>query len=181
MQEREAIARLKQGDIQGLETLVRQYQKPAFQAAVLICHDTTLAEDIVQSAFVRAYERIDQFDERRAFGPWFIRGVVNDVLKQVSRRRQVPLDPEAAEDMASVEAVPEALLAAAETKQAIWAALDRLTARQRAAIVLRYYCDLNDTRMAELLDCPPNTVRRRLHDARRRLRHLLPDWVRPTG
>ena len=83
----------------------------AFQAAFLICHDAALAEDLVQTAFVRTYERIAQFDDRRAFGPWFIRGVVNDALKQVTRGRQVPLDDQLVEAPAASEESPEALLA----------------------------------------------------------------------
>ena len=181
MQERDAITRLKAGDIRGLETLVRQYQGPAFRAAFLICRDAAQAEDIVQTAFVRAYERIAQFTDGRPFGPWFIRGVVNDALKQVTRDRQVPWSDEIPEPTAPAGESPEALLAAAETRRTIWAALDRLSPGQRAAIVLRYYGNLDDGQMAAALDCPPGTVRRRLHDARQRLRHLLPEWVRPTG
>src|SRR5438093_8104263 len=93
MQEHEAVARLQQGDIAGLDTLIRLHQQPALYAAFLFCRDQALAEDLVQAAFVRAYERIAQFDAGRPFGPWFTRSVVNDALKAVSRDRQVPLDP----------------------------------------------------------------------------------------
>ncbi|HET7079305.1 MAG TPA: RNA polymerase sigma factor [Chloroflexia bacterium] len=179
--EQEAVARLQRGDIGGLELLVRRYQEPALRAAVLVCRDAALAEDLVQAAFVRAYERIGQFDARRPFGPWFIRGVVNDALKAVTRRRQVPLDPAGLETPAPPGDDPEARLAAAETREAVWAVLDELTPPQRAAIVLRYYADLSDPEIAQMLDCPPGTVRRRLHDARRRLRRLLPAWLRPPG
>jgi RNA polymerase sigma-70 factor (ECF subfamily) len=179
--EQEAVARLQRGDIGGLELLVRRYQEPALRAAVLVCRDAALAEDLVQAAFVRAYERIGQFDARRPFGPWFIRGVVNDALKAVTRRRQVPLDPAGLETPAPPGDDPEARLAAAETREAVWAVLDELTPPQRAAIVLRYYADLSDAEIAQMLDCPPGTVRRRLHDARRRLRRLLPAWLRPPG
>ena len=179
--EQEAVARLQRGDISGLEVLVRRYQAPALRAAVLVCRDAALAEDLVQAAFVRAYERIGQFDARRPFGPWFIRGVVNDALKAVTRHRQVPLDPAALETPAPPGDDPEARLAAAETREAIWAVLDELTPPQRAAIVLRYYADLSDAEIAQMLDCPPGTVRRRMHDARRRLRQLLPAWLRPPG
>jgi RNA polymerase sigma-70 factor, ECF subfamily len=178
--EQEAVARLQRGDIGGLELLVRRYQEPALRAAVLVCRDAALAEDLVQAAFVRAYERIGQFDARRPFGPWFIRGVVNDALKAVTRR-QVPLDPAWMETPAPPGDDPEARLAAAETREAIWAVLDELTPPQRAAIVLRYYADLSDAEIARMLDCPPGTVRRRMHDARRRLRRLLPAWLRPPG
>lgn len=181
MQEEEAVARLQRGDISGLEPLVRRYQEPALHAAVLVCRDAALAEDLVQAAFVRAYERIGQFDARRPFGPWFIRSVVNDALKAVTRQRQVPLDPAWLETPAPVADSPEARLAAAETREAIWAVLDQLSPPQRAAIVLRYYADLNDAEIARMLDCPPGTVRRRLHNARRRLRQLLPAWLRPPG
>jgi RNA polymerase sigma-70 factor (ECF subfamily) len=179
--EQEAVTRLQRGDIGGLELLVRRYQEPALRAAVLVCRDAALAEDLVQAAFVRAYERIGQFDARRPFGPWFIRGVVNDALKAVTRRRQVPLDPAGLETPAPPGDDPEARLAAAETREAVWAVLDELTPPQRAAIVLRYYADLSDAEIAQMLDCPPGTVRRRLHDARRRLRRLLPAWLRPPG
>jgi DNA-directed RNA polymerase specialized sigma24 family protein len=74
LQEQEAIIRLKQGDISGLEILVQKYQIQAVRAAYLITRDSALAEDIVQTAFIRASELIDQFDVGRPFASWFLRG-----------------------------------------------------------------------------------------------------------
>ncbi|MEO8609830.1 MAG: sigma factor [Chloroflexota bacterium] len=65
MNENQAIKRLKRGDINGLETLVRQHQVRAVRTAYLITQDRALAEDVVQAAFVRAYQHIDQFDVSR--------------------------------------------------------------------------------------------------------------------
>ena len=65
---------------------MRLHHTRAVRAADLIVRYTALAEDVVQSAFVRAYERIGQFDSHRPFGPWFMRVVVNDAVKAVSRR-----------------------------------------------------------------------------------------------
>ncbi|MBE3119263.1 MAG: RNA polymerase subunit sigma-24, partial [Candidatus Atribacteria bacterium] len=62
MIESEAIARLKEGDISGLETLVKVHQLKAVRTAYLIVRDYFLAEDVVEDAFLRAYERINQFD-----------------------------------------------------------------------------------------------------------------------
>src|SRR5262245_4363710 len=93
MEERQAIARLKLRDISGLEFLVHKHQVRAIRAAYLIVRDRALAEDIVQAAFLRAYDRIHQFDAERAFGPWFLKSVINDALKAVARQeRQVSLD-----------------------------------------------------------------------------------------
>jgi RNA polymerase sigma-70 factor (ECF subfamily) len=60
------------------------------------------------------------------------------------------------------------------------AAVQALPPDQRAAIVLRYYLDLSEAEMAERLDCPPGTVKWRLHAARQRLRTLLPTWLQPS-
>jgi RNA polymerase sigma-70 factor (ECF subfamily) len=183
MEEREAIARLQRGDIDGLEVLVRRYQALALKAVLLTGGDYALAEDIVQAAFIRAYERIDQFDPARPFGPWFLRGVVNDTLKALGRHRTVSLDEALAvraDRFAADDAELDALLAA-ETQEAVWAALDRLAPEQCAVVVLRYYLDMSAAEVAIRLDRPPGTIRRRLHDARERLRGMLPAWERPSS
>ncbi len=185
MDEPQAIARLKRGDISGLELLVRHYQVRAVRAAFLIVRDQHLAEDTVQTAFVRAYERIHQFDSTRSFGPWFLRSVVNDAIKAAGRReRLVPLDSMVddredalGEFLTDPGLGPEDLVEQAESREFIWAALGSLSPTQRAVIVQRYFLDLSEAEMAEELDCPPGTVKWRLHAARTRLRLLL----RPVG
>jgi RNA polymerase sigma-70 factor (ECF subfamily) len=177
-----AVARLKGGDIRGLQTLVRLYQSQAIRASYLISYDRALAEDVVQAAFLRAYEQIGRFDASRRFGPWFLRSVVNDTLNAVTRRRTVSLDSaqegvELPELTLAEEYGPEAQVEAAETREAVWAVMQKLSPHQRAAVVMRYYLDLSDAEIARRLDVPPGTVRRRLHDARQRLRQLLPAWL----
>lgn len=190
MEEREAIAWLKQGDIGGLERLVREYQVQAVRTAYLITRDRGLAEDIVQAAFLRAYERIGQFDAGRPFGPWFLRSVANDAVKAVARgRRQVSLDASLEEGEAPLADIladpnpgPNEAAEAVDLRQKVWDALGSLPPAQRAATVLRYYAGLSEAEMAEQLDCPPGTVKWRLHAARKRLRRLLrPLWLAGSG
>ncbi|MDP1779334.1 MAG: sigma-70 family RNA polymerase sigma factor, partial [Anaerolineales bacterium] len=80
MDDLQAIQRLKDGDIGGLEYLVARYQSKAVRAAFLITHDETLAEDVVQDTFVRIYHRISHFDLSRPFEPYLLRSVVNAAL-----------------------------------------------------------------------------------------------------
>ncbi|MBC7251671.1 MAG: sigma-70 family RNA polymerase sigma factor [Anaerolineae bacterium] len=192
MKEQTAIARLKRGDISGLEALVRKYQVQAVRAAYLITRDRALAEDIVQTAFLRAYERIGQFDAGRPFGPWFLRSVVNDAVKAAARREhQVSLETNSEEEndktslaefLADPGPGPDDLVEAAEVRQAVQVALGKLPPAQRAVIVLRYYLDLSEAEMADELACPPGTVKWRLHAARKRLRTLLrPLWAAVSG
>lgn len=181
MEERYSIACLKGGDINGLAPLVRMYQVRAIRAAYLIVRDRALAEDIVQTAFVRTYDRIHQFDANRPFGPWFLKSVVNDSLKALARQNhQVSLERAAESDenvwanhlTDSASGILE-LAENADIQRAIWEALYKLTPAQRSAIVLRYYLDFSEAEMAEKLQRPPGTVKWLLSAARERLRDLL--------
>jgi RNA polymerase sigma-70 factor (ECF subfamily) len=177
--ERDAVARLRRGDISGLETLVRQYQLHAVRTAYLVVRDRHLAEDIVCDAFLRCYERIQQFDADRPFGPWFLRVVVNSALKAAERRaRHVSLDTPLgglsfADLIADPVAAPDVEAERAELRRDVEAALKSLAPRQRAAIVLHYYVGLSGPEIADHLSSPLGTVKRRLHDGRARLRTLL--------
>lgn len=182
MDERRAIERLKAGDVGGLEPLVRAYHDRARRAAYLVVRDRTLAEDVVQEAFVRAYEKIESFDSDRVFGPWFLKMVVNDALRSASRReRMVPLR-EGGEKWiarpADPGAGPEKATEEAETRRRVWAALGELPPVQRAAVVERYYLGLSEAEMAKRGSSPPGTIKSRLSAARTRLSKILRPQLR---
>ena len=183
MEERSAIERLKKGDIGGLETLVRMHHTRAVRAADLIVRDTALAEDVVQSAFVRAYERIGHFDSERPFGPWFMRVVVNDALKAVSRHeRKVAFYAGDPEDLlarlADPGAGPPEMAEEAETSRRVWRAMEELPPAQRAVIVQRYYLGMSEAEMSQSGQSPPGTIKSRLNAARKGLSKLLHPHLR---
>lgn len=182
MDERKAIERLKAGDIGGLELLVRMHQIRAVRAAYLIVRDRALAEDVVQGAFVRAYERIGSFDEERPFGPWFMKVVVNDAIKAASRHERTTLSGPGEEDpillLPDPETGPQELAEAEEERRWVWTALEKLPPAQRAVVVQRYYLGMSETEMVGSGDSPPGTIKWRLHDARNRLAKLLRPQLR---
>lgn len=181
MEERRAITRLKHGDLAGLETLVQKYQLQALRTAYLIVGDPALAEDIVQEAFLTAIRRIDQFDLDRPFSPWFMRSVVHASIKAAARQqRQVSLDtagPGETQDwvewLIDPQPSPEDVVETEETRQAIWRALEQLSPKHRAAVVMRYYLEMSDEEMGQVLASPAGTIRWWLHASRLRLRQLL--------
>ncbi len=83
MDDKEAILRLKRGDVGGLELLMGRYQVQAARAAFLITQDLALAQDVVQETFIRIYHRIRQFDDSRPFEPYLMRSVVYAALNAV--------------------------------------------------------------------------------------------------
>jgi RNA polymerase sigma-70 factor (sigma-E family) len=126
-----------------------------FRLAYLLTGDRALAEDLVQEAFLRFVGRLHHLRDPEAFDAYLRRTIVN-LSKDVFRRRAVErsyLERRTAElreghtdrDVAAYEAMRTALLT--------------LPPRQRAAIVLRYYEDLHESDIADLLRCRPATVR----------------------
>jgi RNA polymerase sigma-70 factor (ECF subfamily) len=181
MKDQIAISRLKQGDLNGLEALVRRYQARAVHAAYTIVYDRPLAEDVVQTAFVKVAERIQQFDEERPFAPWFFRIVVNDALKLAQKqRRQVSLEEQPdhlaaqlAKWLVDPGLQPDQLLEQQETRQIILKAISSLPPGQRAVIVMRYYLDMSMSDMSARTGRPLSTIKWWLRDARQRLRSLV--------
>lgn len=180
MEDIQAIRRLQQGDISGLAWLVEHYQHRALRTAYLVLQDRAAAEDIVQAAFLRVFERIHQYDLQRPFAPWFLKIVINDALKLHARSASHTSLEHFADLPDTVFANPEAAAEQALCAEAIWAALADLSPGQRATIVERYYLDLSENEMAQLEGCATGTIKWRLSVARERLRSRLRDWYQPA-
>ncbi len=179
MDEREAITLLKQGDLAGLEVLVLSHQVEAVQTAYLIVGDPAMAEDIAQAGFLKAAERIHQFKDGLPFRPWFLRVVTNDAIKACSKaKRHLSLDEnleigELSAWLRDSSPGPEELADTAENRQMVWEALQKLTPKQRAVAVMRYYLDMKDREISIELDRPLSSIKWSIHAAKLRLRSIL--------
>ena len=126
----------------------------AVRLAYLLTGDRELAEDLVQDAFVKVVGRLVHLRDPGAFGPYLRKTVVN-MSRSYFRRRKL--------ERAHLETVKPPIhhddTSSALEREAMWAALGRLTQRQRAAIVLRFYEDLPEAQVAEILQCRPGTVK----------------------
>jgi RNA polymerase sigma-70 factor (ECF subfamily) len=175
--EQQAIQRLKNGDISGLEFLVARHQVKAVRTAYLITRDLGLAEDVVQDSFIQVYRSINGFDAARPFEPWFMRSVVNAAVKAIQKSaKQVEIGDDGeylfsqlAERIESVESQVES----SEVQNQIWDAMRKLSPRQRAVIAQRYFLEMSEKEMAQESGSAVGTVKWMLNAARERLRGLL--------
>lgn len=178
-----AIRRLKHGDIGGLETLIMCFQVKALRTAFFIVHDRRLAEDIVQEAFIRVYQRIRGFDEGRPFEPYLMRTVINLALNKIYQRSQtIPLDSDnderKLESLLSRAVSVESQVEFSQLRSDIQDALFILSPHQRAVIVQRYYLEMSEKEMATAHNAAQGTIKWWLHNARERLRALLSAYRR---
>jgi RNA polymerase sigma factor (sigma-70 family) len=165
--EARAIAALRRKDASGLEELVRLHELRALRLAYAVLGERAAAEDVVSDAFVRTFEKIHQFDADRPFAPWFNRIVVNGARKALRRRRlefRLHL-PTNSTQLADDTSMADHAIAMDE-QRAVIAAIRMLPDAERLVVALRYYLELNEREMSEMLGWPAGTVKRRLYNAR---------------
>lgn len=123
------------------------------RAAYLLTGDRAEAEDLAQTALARTYAAWSRVRRGDEFG--YVRKVmVNANVDRHRRRRLVEVSDDAREP-----STVDSRLAAAEDRDEVIQLLDRLTARERAVVVLRFYCDSSEAQVAEQLDIRPGTVK----------------------
>ncbi len=138
-----------------LEKLYVRHAPNGIRLAYLLTGDRVIAEDLVQEAFARFIGRLHFLRDAEAFDAYLRRTVVN-LAKNMFRRRA--LERAFLRQEAGVRP-PDDSSPDVPTYETMRAALLGLPARQRAAIVLRYYEDLSESSIADILRCPPATVR----------------------
>jgi RNA polymerase sigma-70 factor (sigma-E family) len=140
-----------------LADLYERHAADAVRLAYLLTGSRPVAEDLVQDAFVKLAGRLAHLRDPDAFEAYLRRTVVNLANSHFRRRRveRSYLERESAR--------PRPVAAAGEDavglREQLWQGLRRLPARQRAAIVLRFYEDLSEQRIADVLGCRPGTVK----------------------
>jgi RNA polymerase sigma-70 factor, ECF subfamily len=162
------------GETALFELLMRRYNQRLYRAARAILRDDTEAEDVVQEAWIRAYQHLRQFEGRASFSTWATRIAVHEALHRLRRRRdhqEIDAMQEPKLDaMPSTTASPESHAASAETQRLLEHAIDTLPDSYREVLVLRDIEEMSTLETAETLSISTENVKVRLHRARALLR-----------
>ena len=173
----ELLARCRRGDEDAVETLVSRFRNYAYDLAKAILEDDHLAEDAVQEAFMAAISRLHDLRDPNAFPGWF-RQVVRTQANRIARRRRESTGAKTTE-RPSGDLSPAGRLEQRELRELVRQALAALPEKSRETAALFYLEERHHLEVAELLQVPPGTVKRRLHDARQRLRDILLGYLAP--
>jgi len=160
------------GDPSAFSTLVERYQGVLFNLALRTVGDHDDAQDVTQSAFVKAYRKLDTFDPSHRFFSWIYRITLNESLNARNARRSFDSIPDT---IAAPE--PDALeeIARDERRHQLNSAIRDLPELYRRVVELRHRSELSYREIAEALEIPEKTVKSRLFSARRRLAEALGD------
>lgn len=163
-------------DEEAIETLIRRFSGKALELAQALTRDPHLAEDAVQEAFLTALSKLDQLRDPKAFPGWF-RQIVRTKANRIVRKQRE--EPSEAPPEKGVSSPPEELMEREELSLVIREALDHLPGGSRETVQLFYMAEHNCLEVAQILEIPEGTVKRRLHDARQKLKEMLLGYMEP--
>ncbi len=166
------VLRASRGDRESFAELVRRHQGKVRALLLRLCGDRSLADDLAQEVFLRAYRGLVGFEGRSSFGTWVYRISYNVYLNYRARTRSYAALPE---DYDARAAAPDDALSAprSDLRRDLEAAIVELPERYRAVIVLYYLQEVSYPEIAEILELPLGTVKTHLHRAKRMLRHHM--------
>ena len=166
------VAATLSGDLSAFEALVEKYERPIFAAAYRVVGDFETARDVAQTAFVKAFERLEDYNPRYKFFSWLYRIAINESINLVKRQssfREEPVTPSTAVAGES----PEQEVARREVRDRIQDALNRMDPKYRVMIVLKHVAECSYREIGQVLDLPEKIVKSRLFRARRMMKDML--------
>jgi len=174
----EVVARVLGGETALFEIIMRRYNQRLYRVARSILRNDAEAEDVMQDAYVRAYQHLDQFAGRAKFATWLTRIAVHEALARVRRRSRVQeLDAEPyggnMDPLSAKTPDPEQQASDRELLVLLQSAVLALPANYRSVLVLRDIEEMSTADTAEALELSEENVKVRLHRARALLRREL--------
>jgi RNA polymerase sigma-70 factor, ECF subfamily len=175
----DVVKRVRDGESALFEILMRRYNQRLYRVARAILRDDGEAEDVMQQAYVNAYEHLDQFAERASFSTWLTKIAVYEALARSRRRGASEFQTvfESAEDttihIQTSAPDPEHQAFASELRTLLESAVDGLPEHHRIVFTLREIEGLSTGETAECLGISEENVKTRLHRARALLRDDL--------
>lgn len=174
------IRECREGNTAAFGVLVSRYQDRLFNTVLRLVNNSEDARDVVQEAFLHAYQSLQSFKGDSLFFTWLYRIAINTAISM--KRKQKPMlriqatgdeknaiDPVDSSEMSR----PEHAVEVADDERRIHDALSKLSTEHRAVLVMKDMDGAKYEEMAEALGVPVGTIRSRLHRARLELRDIL--------
>ncbi len=183
--DQQLIEEVRAGKRASFSELVKRHQRGMLRLSMRFMKDLDVAQDVVQDAFIKAYEKLNMFEGRASFKSWLYQITVNTARNKLRENRY---DFSDIEDVhLSVAPVAEKKLIHAAVTDLIQLEVDRLPFKQKTALVLRVYEDLSFAEIAEIMQCPYDTAKANYRHALLKLKEVfetqveLKSWTEDVG
>lgn len=179
------IEEVRQGQRASYSELVKRHQRGLLRLSMRFMKDMDVAQDVVQDAFIKAYEKLNLFEGRSSFKSWVYQIAVNTARNKLRENRY---------DFTNIDDVHLSVSATAETgmvhravSEIIQSEVDQLPFKQKTALVLRVYEDMSFAEIAEVMECPYDTAKANYRHALLKLKETfemrseLRQWTEDVG
>ena len=178
--ERRLIGRVAVGDLRAFEQFYRAYHARLTRFLDRMTRQRVLVEEVLNDTMLVVWNRSDRFDGSSKVSTWVFAIAYRKALKALQRQDEA-VEDETRDERPGLSAGPEQQAQAGQVKAQLVRALDALSVDHRAVIELTYFHGMGYREIAQIVDCPVDTVKTRMFHARRRLRALLAgdaeDWL----
>jgi len=188
MPDAEMVERARAGEVAVFELLMRRYNQRLFRLIRSMITDELEAEEVLQDAWVHAFEHLGQFEGRSSFATWVTKITFHEALRfERRRKRLVALEdedgamPAEAEHVSATADDPEKQAMQGQIRELLQSAVDRLPAAYRSVFMLREVEQMSTAETAECLSLSEEAVKTRLHRSRQRLRQDLGSQFGPVS
>ncbi len=184
--DKELVRRCLDGDEHAAREIVSRYERPVFSVVYRNLHDSALAEDVAQEAFVRAFDRLETYDSSYRFSSWLFKIAYNLSVDELRKKGLDTVSIDGAPDATTEEERqatgitpvdrserPDERLEARELGREIEEAIGELRPDYRTAIVLRHIEGRPYDEISEIMEIPLGTVKTYIHRARKELQESL--------
>ena len=151
------------------------YGKRLYGLCVKLCGNTVDADDLYQETWLKAYEKLTQYDAARSFEGWITGICVNAYRDLLRKRKRSPVFDNFSTTEEKDYAMANVVAASKEDYSDLHTAIDRLPEKMRTALILHYFHGFDEKKTADALKVPIGTVKSRLHQAKKKLRKELAD------
>lgn len=175
--EAQLVDEARRGSKQAFGELVMRYERRLIRVILQFVKNQQLAEDLAQETFLKAYERLEQFDPSRRFGPWLFRIGVNQTLDHLRHKKRRGWWHLFTDHRGEKQPDPQAddPRQAIDLKQEVEAVLDKIPENYRVVLMLRELQNFSTSEIATMLGRTEATIRWRLAEARRMFETI---WVK---
>lgn len=187
--EKNVVKRAQNGDMEACDELIQEYQERIYSTIYHMISNHEDASDLAQITFIKAIRKINNFKGQSSFFTWLYRIAVNNTINFIRTKRkrvllsinQMDEEFERGEELLGLvsKETPQRDINRLELQEILNAAMLKLSTNHRLVVTMHDVQGMPHEQIGEIMDCNTNTVRTRLHYARKQLQAHLSDYLKP--
>lgn len=167
---------------EAFKTLYNRYVRQVHSYIYKLTRDNKLSEEVTNDVFFEVWNSANKFQGKSKVLTWIFGIAHNKTMNEIRKRKEIPVDPEEFTKEVSTDIQTDEIIMKKDRDEQMKAALDQLTPEHRTVVELTFLQGLSYSEIAEIMDCPVNTVKTRMYYAKEKLKEIFTSLgIAPEG